>query len=117
MPVPKPDDYMTVEECAAVARMTVAGFRRLCNDGKLRCSKVGRRWLIRTADFQAWLEGQAVKPADGPVRLAGGRELPREAIRQAAEAADDAEHTRRAAARPGSGLRGDEPLVRPRIIG
>jgi len=107
---------MTVEECAAVARMTVAGFRRLCNDGKLRCSKVGRRWLIRTADFQAWLEGQAVKPADGPVRLAGGRELPRERLAEATHADED-EHTRRAAARPGSGLRGDVPLVQPRVIG
>jgi len=100
---------LTIEEVAHVLRMHPASVRRLCRSGELACVKILHRWLVPAAEVKRLLQ---------PVRLAGGRELPREAIRQAAEAADDDEHTRRAAARPGvAAVRGDASLVRPRIIG
>lgn len=76
MPI-SPDRYMTVEECAAVLRMTVAGFRRLCYHGTVPCSKIGRRYLIKTADFERWLaDREADRGSSGPVELAGGRVHP-----------------------------------------
>ena len=41
--------------------------------------KIGRRWLIRTVDFRAWLNEQGKRPDSAePVALAGGRVHPGE---------------------------------------
>jgi excisionase family DNA binding protein len=53
--VPTPSDYMTIE------------------DGKIPAVKIGRRWLIPTEAFNAFLKGA---PRSQPVVLAGGRTFP-----------------------------------------
>lgn len=74
--LPDESEFMTVEQCAEVLHMTPAGFRRWCWEGKVPCTKVGRRYLIRTVDFQQWLDDREAKPAPKPVVLAGGRVHP-----------------------------------------
>ena len=76
--IPSPSEFMSVEECARVVRVEPAVFRRWVWQGKVPGVKIGRRWLIRTVDFRAWLDEQG-KPAE-PVVLAGGRQVSGEAI-------------------------------------
>jgi excisionase family DNA binding protein len=76
--IPSPEEFMSVEECARVVRVEPAVFRRWVWQGKVPGVKIGRRWLIRTVDFRAWLDEQG-KPKPGePVALAGGRVHPGE---------------------------------------
>ena len=73
--IPSPEEFMSVEECARVVRVEPAQFRRWVKDGKVPGVKIGKRWLIRTVDFRAWLDERG-KPK--PVALAGGRVHPGE---------------------------------------
>jgi excisionase family DNA binding protein len=72
--IPSPEEFMSVEECARVVRVEPAQFRRWVKDGKVPGVKIGKRWLIRTVDFRAWLDERG-KRAE-PVALAGGRVYP-----------------------------------------
>lgn len=98
-------DMMTTAEVAKRLRRSDSTIRRMCARGELACVKVGRNWLVSVDEVKRLLQ---------PVRLAGGRELPRERLPKDED--EDQDHTRRAAGRSGSGLRGDEPL-QVRIIG
>jgi len=100
-------EVLTIEETAAALRVHPTSVRRMCRSGELQCVKVLGRWRVPKTEVLRMLQ---------PVHLAGGRELPREVIREAVNADDD-EHPRRAVARPGSGVRGDAPTLQPRIIG
>lgn len=102
-------DMMTTAEAAVKLRRSDSTIRRMCARGELSCVKLGRNWLVPVDEVKRVLQ---------PVRLAGGRELPRERIAEAThdDQDQDQEHARRAAGRSGSGLRGDDAL-KVRIIG
>lgn len=100
---------MTTAEVAVRLRRSDSTIRRMCARGELSCVKVGRNWLVPVDEVRRLLQ---------PVKLAGGRELPRERLQEVThdEDEDEDEHTRRAVSRSGSGLRGDSP-AHVRIIG
>jgi excisionase family DNA binding protein len=103
-------DMMTTAEVAKRLRRSDSTIRRMCARGELSCVKLGRNWLVPVDEVRRLLQ---------PVKLAGGRELPRERLAEVVRSADDEDqdHARRAAARAGSVmLRGDAP-VQVRIIG
>ena len=39
-------NYHTVSEAAVIFRTTEYTIRKWCREGKLRCTKIGRSWLI-----------------------------------------------------------------------
>lgn len=59
---------MTAEQAAAELGYDQSYVRRLCIDGKLRCLKVGRDWLIERDAVRAWKEEPRRKPGPRPRR-------------------------------------------------
>lgn len=104
--IPSPEEFMSVEECARVVRVEPAQFRRWVKDGKVPGVKIGKRWLIRTVDFRAWLDERG-KPK--PVALAGGRVHPGEPAAVPEGGSPRTSETRQASGRGGS--------LAPRVIG
>jgi excisionase family DNA binding protein len=54
---PSPDDFLSPDEVAALLqnRYTSRSVQSWCQSGKLPASRVGRKWLIRRADFEAFV--------------------------------------------------------------
>lgn len=46
----------TVNELAKVSGYSVAYIRRLCKNGEIRAKKIGRDWIIRKSDGDAWVK-------------------------------------------------------------
>ncbi len=46
---------LTAQEAAAIARVTPAHVRNLCQEGRIRARKVGTAWRINAAEFMAYL--------------------------------------------------------------
>lgn len=56
--------WLTREEAADYARVSLRKLQHWISDGDLRSSKLGARRLIRRADLDAFLAGEAM-PVDG----------------------------------------------------
>ncbi len=56
--------YLTTAEVATIARVTELTVWRWVRSGRLPARKVGRRWLIRPGDLQAFIEGGET-PSEG----------------------------------------------------
>lgn len=52
-------NVLTVEEAAAVLKISPYTVRELLKVGELPGRKIGRQWRIRTFDLQAFVEGKA----------------------------------------------------------
>lgn len=52
-----PPRYLSLKEAAALACMCQRSILRAINEGKLRALKPTRRYIIRLADLERWLEG------------------------------------------------------------
>ena len=47
---------MTAPEVATVLRLDADTVRTMLRDGKIRAARVGKQWLVATADLDAYLE-------------------------------------------------------------
>lgn len=59
----------TADEAAAYLKVTLRTIRQWLKDGSLKGSKVGKAWLIRESDIQAFIESRVPKKgeaSDGP---------------------------------------------------
>jgi excisionase family DNA binding protein len=52
---------MTAEEVAPVLRVSTPTVCKMARDGRLAGRKVGRQWLFRRADIDAYTEGAQAK--------------------------------------------------------
>jgi excisionase family DNA binding protein len=52
-----PDDYLSPEDISKLLqnRVTARSVQTWCKIGKLKAIHAGRRWLVRRADFEAFL--------------------------------------------------------------
>jgi excisionase family DNA binding protein len=52
-----PDDLLSPDDIAALLqnRVTIRAVQKWCKSGRLRAINTGRKWLIRRADFEAFL--------------------------------------------------------------
>jgi len=113
-------EVMLIEEAARALRVHPASVRRMCRSGEIECVKVLGRWRVPKSEVLRLLS---------PVRLAGGRALERDHIKDAVAKTDavedqDAPYTPPADQRRlfdggqhGAG-RGDvRQLLTPRVIG
>jgi excisionase family DNA binding protein len=49
------DEYLTVQEAAAVLKLSIETVRRYVRSGKLKSTKLGRQYRIKRADVDALL--------------------------------------------------------------
>lgn len=60
-------DPMTPAEVAALLRVKQWFVTERCRSGEIRAYKVGQSWRISHADYLAWKEANANRPADEAV--------------------------------------------------
>jgi excisionase family DNA binding protein len=62
-----PDDFLSPEEISKLLqnRITPRSVQAWCRTGKLKAIHAGRRWLVRRADFEAFLRSHEGREEEG----------------------------------------------------
>lgn len=63
-------EFLTVEDVARIARVTVRTVNRWCRDGRLKAARVGRRWLIKRAALAELLDSPLLPEGDSDAKKA-----------------------------------------------
>ena len=50
------NETLTTEEVSERLKLTSLTIRRMCLDGRIPAAKVGRHWIIRESDLNAYLD-------------------------------------------------------------
>lgn len=56
--------YLTLEEATTILPVAPITLRRAIKAGELPAYRIGRRLLIKPADFDAWIESRKVTPVN-----------------------------------------------------
>lgn len=78
MTVPEPPALMTAERVAQLTGLHYQTVLEAIRRGDLRALKLGNRWRVRPADYDAWLDAH-LAPARDPVPPRAGLTPPRRA--------------------------------------
>jgi excisionase family DNA binding protein len=57
----KPENVMTVEECAHYLKISRSTIYMLAQEGRIPCQKVGRHWRFLREAIDSWLTKSAMK--------------------------------------------------------
>ena len=68
----KPDDVMNADEASAWLKIPKSTLYKLCSEGELPATKVGRHWRFHRITLEKWLldgihEGQESDPVNRPL--------------------------------------------------